>query len=102
MSSFVAFGIIAYLVANAVPTRALKRFVWITAALLIGLVGFSRMYLGVHYPSDVLAGFMAGLAWILIVAGALNALRFLRRRPEPAGGGLETSVTPPPPLRGVR
>ena len=83
MSSFIAFGIIAYLVANAVPTRALKRFVWITAALLIGLVGFSRMYLGVHYPSDVLAGFMAGLAWILVVAGALNALRFFAsRRPE--------------------
>ena len=83
MSSFIAFGIIAYLVANAVPTRALKRFVWITAALLITLVGGSRMYLGVHYPSDVLAGFLAGLAWILFVAASMTALRyFAPRRPE--------------------
>lgn len=83
MSSFITFGIIAYLVANAVQTRALKRFVWITAALLIGLVGFSRMYLGVHYPSDVLAGFLAGLAWILVVAASMTALQFFaHRRPE--------------------
>jgi undecaprenyl-diphosphatase len=83
MSSFVAFGIVAYLVANAVSTRALERFVWITAAVLITLVGVSRMYLGVHYPSDVLAGFLAGLAWILFVAASMTALRFFApRRPE--------------------
>jgi len=83
MSSFVAFGIIAYLVANAVSTPALKRFVWITAAVLITLVGVSRMYLGVHYPTDVLAGFLAGLAWILLVAASMTALGFFaRRRPE--------------------
>ena len=83
MSSFVAFGIIAYLVAHAVQTRALKRFVWITAGLLIVAVGLSRMYLGVHYPSDVLAGFLAGLAWVLVVAASMTALRyFAHRRPE--------------------
>jgi undecaprenyl-diphosphatase len=98
MSSFVAFGIIAYLVANAVSTRALKRFVWITAALLIALVGFSRMYLGVHYPSDVLAGFLAGLAWILFVAASMSALRFFApRRPETHAEeeGLETTSAAP-------
>ena len=47
------------------------------ALAFTGLVGLSRLYLGVHYPSDVLAGWAAGLAW---VAGSYLVL-FRRRRP---------------------
>src|SRR5581483_11774876 len=48
------------------------------AALLILLIGLSRIYLGVHYPSDVLAGYAAALVWVMVVA---FGDRLLRRRP---------------------
>ena len=41
---------------------------YIVAALLIAAIGFSRIYLGVHYPSDVLGGYAAAVVWLFSVA----------------------------------
>jgi undecaprenyl-diphosphatase len=83
MSSLIVYGSIAYLVARLEPTTALRRTTWALAALLILGIGVSRMYLGVHYPSDVLAGFVAGLAWLAFVSAGFTAVRFFAyRRPE--------------------
>ena len=83
MTSFVAYGSVAYLVARLEPTPRLRRTTWALAALIILAIGVSRMYLGVHYPSDVIAGFVGGLAWLTFVAAAMTALRFFSyRRPE--------------------
>jgi undecaprenyl-diphosphatase len=83
MTSIVVYGTLAFLVARLAPTRWLRRLVWIVAILVIVLVGLSRLYLGVHYPSDVLAGFVVGGAWAITCALGMEAVRYFRtRRPE--------------------
>lgn len=66
--SFCFYGILAWLAIRAEPSRLSTKAAVVTfTLLLIFSIGLSRIYLGVHYPSDVLAGFAAGLAWIGVV-----------------------------------
>lgn len=61
--SLVIYGMIAYWLARDLPPRA-RRSAWTLAVFVIALVGFSRAFLGEHYPSDVAAGFAVGLFWL--------------------------------------
>jgi undecaprenyl-diphosphatase len=54
------------LLARFVRRRRVKAFFLATAMILVFLIGVTRVYLGVHYPSDVLGGWSAGLAWALV------------------------------------
>jgi undecaprenyl-diphosphatase len=56
---------LAVMIARALPERRLRIFVIATGAFIAMLVGFTRLYLGVHYPTDVLGGWIVGLTWAL-------------------------------------
>lgn len=80
MTSIVVYGTLAFLIARLAPTRLLRRLTWALAIVVILLIGWSRLYLGVHYPSDVLAGFVMGAAWAVICGLGIEAVRYFRSR----------------------
>ena len=63
MLSAVAYLTLGALVARVLPRKRLKAFVLGWALLFTGLAGVSRVYLGVHWPTDVLAGWAIGASW---------------------------------------
>lgn len=63
MLSAVVYLLLGAMLARAEPRWPVKLYFVVTAMLLAAVVGISRVYLGVHYPSDVLAGWTAGLGW---------------------------------------
>jgi membrane-associated phospholipid phosphatase len=70
------YGMLAYYLSLNMERRA-QRFVWTLAVLTILLIGSSRVLLGAHYPSDVLAGFASGGAWLWC---CLSLRRLFRKR----------------------
>lgn len=62
----VTYGLSAALIAPRLATILRRVAIVVVAVTLIVVVGLSRIYLGVHYPSDVLGGLLFGSAWILI------------------------------------
>jgi undecaprenyl-diphosphatase len=78
--AMVVYWTLAYLVSRLERPPLLRRLTWALALMLIVLIGVSRIYLGVHYPSDVLAGFVIGFVWATICATGMEILRYFRHR----------------------
>lgn len=72
MISMSFYGLIIYFAYISVKRNWVRNFMVSFFSLLIYLIGVSRVYLGVHYASDVLAGFCAGLVWVI---GLINILK---------------------------
>lgn len=63
---------IAFLFAQSVRSGNGRRLIWMAAVLLAVLIGLSRIALGRHFATDVLGGWMLGLAWFLLLAFVFN------------------------------
>ncbi|MHC1764181.1 MAG: phosphatase PAP2 family protein [Verrucomicrobiia bacterium] len=82
MNSAVAYLTLGALMARVQPKRRLKAYLLLMAFAATGLVGVSRVYLGVHWPTDVLSGWTAGCLWALICWETARRLQFRGRREQ--------------------
>jgi undecaprenyl-diphosphatase len=78
--SLSVYGSIAIVVARHAPGRRTAIAVLAVAAVWVLAIGFSRLYLGVHFLSDVLAGLAAGAAWLALLYLALEARTYYTSR----------------------
>ena len=86
MISTALYLTLATLIARALPHRRLRVFTIVVGALLAFIIGTSRLYLGVHYPTDVLAGWTVGCCWALVcgVVARKLAPKVAAHEPSPA------------------
>jgi membrane-associated phospholipid phosphatase len=89
-ASMAVYGAVAFILVRHLRSRRTRVAAMVIPALLVTAIGFSRLYLGEHFLSDVLAGYCVGMAWlcVCILALALLTPRFLVRhegvdRPAP-------------------
>jgi undecaprenyl-diphosphatase len=76
MFSTICYTLLAFVIGTLAHWPARRRaLLYVASTTLVLLIAFSRMYLGVHYPSDVLGGLAAGTAWLAACVGALNVVR---------------------------
>lgn len=79
MMAAVTYLTLAAMVARVQPTAALRLYVLALAIVFVLAIGISRVYLGVHWPTDVLAGWTAGAGWALL---CWLTATWIERRPD--------------------
>jgi undecaprenyl-diphosphatase len=76
------YGVLAAILTAATPSYPRKAAIWIAASAITLAVGISRIYLGVHYPTDVLGGYTVAIIWAAVVHSGY--LIWMRRRVRPS------------------
>ena len=84
MSAMTFYGLLIYLVWKNVDNLTIKWILTILLIIFIHLIGFSRIYLRVHYASDVIGGFSLGLIWLVLSLWVMHRLEnFTRKKIAP-------------------
>jgi undecaprenyl-diphosphatase len=82
IASFCFYSTVAAIISARTRSRGIRITVWALAAFLVTLIGISRIYLGVHYPSDVLAGYGAAFIWVIMVSLGDRVLKHRALEPD--------------------
>lgn len=82
LTSACFFGAFAAILTARIQSRRLRLIIWVLSTTMFLLIGLSRIYLGVHYTTDVIAGFAAAFIWIFVVRFVELQLRRRKRRRE--------------------
>ncbi|PHQ29056.1 phosphatase PAP2 family protein [Leeuwenhoekiella nanhaiensis] len=82
MSAMAFYGFLIYLVTRFRMNRFLKALCITALVLFILSIGISRIYLGVHFPSDIAGGFIAGFIWVIFCILLFNVIELFRRDPK--------------------
>ena len=85
MSAMAFYGFLIYLCLRYKMRAWLKSLLVIVLVMIVLSIGVSRIYLGVHFPSDVAAGFVGGLIWVAFCAVVFNVFELLRKRQRGKG-----------------
>ena len=72
MVSAAFYGMLIYLIWQTKVSKRQKKIWTIVLAILVFLIGLSRIYLGVHYASDIIAGFTLSLSYLMIATSVIS------------------------------
>ncbi|MFB5192600.1 phosphatase PAP2 family protein [Alicyclobacillus fastidiosus] len=80
MGSVIFYGTITYFICRGIRNALLKAVTCVVGMFMVFMTGISRIYLGVHYPSDVVSGYAAGGAWLSASIKGFNAILGKQKR----------------------
>lgn len=75
MMSMAFYGMLIFLIFKYVKNTALKWTLIVILTILLSTIGITRIYLGVHYPSDVIGGFLVSLTYLFILTEIYNKVK---------------------------